>query len=90
MSDPLETMFAWHQTVDDGRFRCFVTQEGDGYVGTLRVEVVATNETLLETAVPIAYAARFGPDVSDVEDWQARSIAAIDAWIARRDGGGGG
>jgi hypothetical protein len=79
---------AWEQTADDGRFRCWVEYdaEGDGYSGTLHVEVVETGELLTTEKVGIAYAARFGPDVDDVAMWQENSVKAIDEWIARHEG----
>jgi hypothetical protein len=83
----MNPMYAWEQTVDDGRFRCWVTQdEGEGYSGVLHVEEVANGTPILEEKVGIAYAARFGPDVDDVTTWQAKSISAIDAWIANNEG----
>ena len=77
----MNPMYAWEQAVDDGRFRCWVEQNEDGYSGVLHVEVVADGIPLLEEKVGIAYAARFGPDVDDVADWQAKSISAINAWL---------
>ena len=71
----------WDQTVDNGRFRCWVTQDEDGYSGVLHVEEVPNGIPLLEEKVGISYAARFGPDVADVSDWEAKSISAIDAWL---------
>ena len=74
--------FPWEQTVDGGKFRCWVEQDTeDGYSGTLRVEVVETHEVILSEPVGIAYAAQFGPDVSDVAEWQGKSIRTIDAWL---------
>jgi hypothetical protein len=76
---------AWEQTVDNGRFRCWVEYDadGDGYAGTLHVVVDATEEVLLETPTGIAYAARFGPDVEDVGRWQTQSLEVIDGWLER-------
>lgn len=84
-------MIVWEQTVDEGRFRCWVEQvPGDGYRGVLRVEVAhppeIIPEILLDQPVGISYAAAFGPDVSDVGAWQMASINAIDKWIAEHPG----
>jgi hypothetical protein len=75
--------YAWDQTVDDGRFRCTVEQEGDGYRGTLKVVVVETGDVLLEEKVGVSYAALFGPDVLDVAEWQDKCIKVIDEYIAK-------
>jgi len=80
---PADPHYCWDQTVDDGRFRCYVEQDAEGYSGVLHVVVVDTGEVLLEKDVPVAYAARFGPDISDVNEWQDQAIAVIDAWIER-------
>jgi hypothetical protein len=75
--------YAWDQTVDNGRFRCTVEQTGDGYQGTLKVVVVSTGDVLLQEEVGVSYAARFGPDVADVAEWQEKSIQVIDEYIAK-------
>jgi hypothetical protein len=76
MSDP---HYAWSSTVDDGKYFCCVEQDQDGYNGILIVTETATGTVILRATVGIAYAARFGPDVSDVERWQDMCIEAIDA-----------
>lgn len=78
----------WDQTLDGGRFRCWVEQNGEnGYSGTLRVDVVDTGESILSTQVGISYAARFGPDVDDIADWQERSVKRVDEWVMEQAGG---
>jgi len=78
---------AWESTVDNGRFTCVVQQDRDpdGYSGTLRVYVTETGEELLNEEVGVMFAARFGPDVADVNDWQQRGLVVIDAWLAEHD-----
>lgn len=78
----------WDQTLDGGRFRCWVEQNGEnGYSGTLRVDVTDTGETILATQVGISYQARFGPDAGDVEEWKQRSLTRVDEWVLERGGG---
>ena len=74
----------WESTVDMGRFRAWVTQDGDGYRGLLRVVVVEDGTVILERDVAVSYAARFGPDMDDVATWQEIALEAIDTYIAER------
>lgn len=76
--------YCYDNTVDDGRFRVTVEQTGNGYSGILRVIVVETGEELLNEDVGVVYAARFGPDVDDVAQWQGKALGVIDAWIERQ------
>jgi hypothetical protein len=78
--------YVWENTVDSGRFHCGVIPVNDGYAGKLVVTVVATGEVILDEVVSIAFAARFGPDVDDVNTWQDTCIPAIDAWLAKGNG----
>ena len=73
---------AWESTVDNGRFHCWVKQYDDGYTGMLTIEVTETKEVIFSENVGVSYAARFGPDVADVDLWQSMCIERIDAWIA--------
>lgn len=70
--------YAWFSHVDNHTYTAWVEQEDDGYRGTLRVQRNSDDEIILETEVGIAYAARFGPDTSDVYLWQNIALAAID------------
>ena len=78
MTDPV-----WHQTVDQGTWRCWVEQNPhDGYVGSLHVARVNSDGTEYEVhqeTVSIAYEARFGPDIDDILTWQETALAVIDA-----------
>jgi hypothetical protein len=71
------TDLVWEQTVDDGTYRCWVERTED-YTGILRVEHVDDHQLLLETDVGLAYQARFGPDIADVDAWRTLSIRVID------------
>ncbi len=77
----MDEHYVWDQTADDGRFRCTVAATADGYQGTLVVTEEASSAEILREDVGIAYGARFGPDVSDVQTWQDKAITAIDAWL---------
>ena len=73
----------WEATVDDHTFHCKVVRTDD-YAGTLIVTVTETGEVLLTEQVTLSYQAMFGPDVSDVAEWQERSLGAIDNYIHRK------
>jgi hypothetical protein len=76
----------WDQTVDDGRFRCYVEQDPDNaYRGELIVLLAETGTVIHAESVGIAYGAPFGPDVDDVGAWQDKCITVIDIWIAAND-----
>lgn len=78
----------WNQTVDSGKFTCRVIgDEVNNYRGKLIVTVTETGKVLLEEDVGISYGAPFGPDVADVQDWQDKCIAVIDAYIAEQADG---
>lgn len=74
----------WHSTVDDEQWSVHVEQTPNWpYRGKLVVkdvfgEVVHTEE------VGVSYAARFGPDVADVSDWQLAALNVIDHPELRR------
>ncbi len=70
--------YAWHSSIDRGKFFAWVEQKGDGYTGTLRVERTEDAHLLLEQEVGVSYAARFGPDIGDVYLWQDIAIKVID------------
>jgi hypothetical protein len=81
-SDPDEV---WANTVDKGRFAVGVTRTGD-HRGKLLVTVVATGEVLLDEEVGLAYDALFGPDVTDVAEWEGAALGTIDRWIDEQKG----
>lgn len=68
----------WEVTVDDHRYRARVVRVGS-YSGVLTVTDLANEVELLRADVGLSYGARFGPDGSDVLDWQHLALAAIDA-----------
>lgn len=71
----------WHNTVDNGTWDCRVVDAGPGR-GTLYVTRVETGGVILEQQVTLSYGAMFGPDVADVQEWEARCIEAIDGATA--------
>lgn len=70
--------YIWHSHVDDNAYTAWVTQEDDGYKGILRVQRNSDNEMILERTVGVSYAARFGPDIGDVNLWEEFTLNAID------------
>lgn len=77
--------YIWHAHVDDGAFTAWVTQEDDGYQGTLRVQRNSDSQTILECKVGISYAAQFGPDVADVNLWEDMVVDTIDRHAEESD-----
>lgn len=74
------TDIVYRNTVDGGRFNVQVIRTEE-YKGLLLVTVADTNESLLSKEVGLSYAARFGPDVADVAEWEAKAIDVIDKWL---------
>ena len=60
----------------DGIYDVMVISEGDGYKGKLILK--KGDVELLNEDTSIAYAARFGPDIFDVNSWENRCIDFID------------
>ena len=69
--------YVWDQTLDDGAYRARVERTGER-TGQLIVTRAADDEVLLNEGVHLAWGAQFGPDIDDVQDWQAKTIAAVD------------
>jgi hypothetical protein len=67
-------MLVWSGIVD-GRFACRVVRNG-GTGGILSVH--DGDNKIYAKPVSLSYGARFGPDASDVEDWQERCTEVID------------
>lgn len=67
----------WQATLD-GRYDCRVDRIGP-YEGNLKVRDLSDGgKELLKQRVSLMYGAQFGPDVSDVAEWQDRCTAVID------------
>lgn len=68
----------WNAKLDNGQYTCKVTRL-TGYTGQLTVEdTLNNNEIVLDKEVPLAYGAKFGPDMGDVAHWQDLIIKAVD------------
>lgn len=68
----------WQQTLDQGAYTLRVTR-ADEDTALLQVIDNETEEVILtKDRLPLAYGARFGPDVDDVAEWQAMTIEAVD------------
>jgi hypothetical protein len=76
----------YENTVDSGAFTVRVVASADSnYRAHLKVWVT-DGELLLDEEVPLSYGAIFGPDVSDVAEWQERALVVIDRYLADHDG----
>lgn len=68
----------WDETLDNGAYRSVVQRDdNEAYTGWL-VVIDDNGNVLHREAVPLAYAARFGPDVDDVHTWMERTVEVID------------
>ena len=70
----------WTSTLDE-RYEVKVVRKGE-YQGYLTITDTTTGDALGSKDVGLAYAARFGPDVEDIRDWQEWAVGIVDA----RDG----
>ena len=69
-----ERQIVWEADLDD-KYHCEVRRTGD-YTGELIMREGDTE--LLKQNVGLAYRAIFGPDVSDVAEWQTICLAKAD------------
>lgn len=68
---------AWYATLDN-RYICEV-QRTEAYNGVLCIFDHNNNDELIHSEdVGISYDALFGPDVSDVAEWQDKCIEVVD------------
>ena len=67
------------QSMLDGHYDVRVTRTEHIHLGTLKITDTLDGRVLLDETVPLSYGALFGPDIADVQAWQIRSIAVIDA-----------
>jgi hypothetical protein len=78
MTTPLPSesdLLIWASTLDDKYL--VQVQRTAHYSGALCI--FDGEKTLLEQPVGLSYGAAFGPDISDVSDWEQRAVAFIDA-----------
>ena len=71
-----KTNVIWEATLDN-KFRC-VVERINKRGGHLKVYEIETFRILLQQDVGLAYGAKFGPDIDDVEKWQSISVAVVD------------
>lgn len=68
----------WENRLDD-KYDVFVESVEDGYKGFL--VIMEGDKELLREEVSISFAARFGPDVADVAEWEQRCVDFIDELV---------
>jgi hypothetical protein len=66
----------WKATLDE-KYECVVERTGT-YQGRLTVTENDTAQNILDKDVSLSYGASFGPDVTDIAEWQLSIIDAID------------
>lgn len=67
--------YVWESRLDQ-KYHCFVTRVAEGK-GVLKI-VDENNHILYEKEVGLSYGAIFGPDMSDVSDWEKTCINVVD------------
>lgn len=72
----MKTEIVWQAKLDE-KYGCAVARIAERQ-GRLVVTNEETKEVLLDKQVPLAYGALFGPDMSDVTEWQELCIAVVD------------
>ena len=70
------TNIVWESTLDN-IYKCEVIRTEE-YKGVLKVTNTENDFVLLEQEVGLSYGARFGPDMSDVAEWQEMIVQVVD------------
>lgn len=65
----------------DRRFKCEVQRTGTRQANLLVFDSKDNDKVIHETKVPLAYDAKFGPDITDVSEWQEMCAKAVDKMI---------
>lgn len=67
----------WEATIDN-RFKCSVVRSED-YTGKLIIVDTEDEDKIIhKTDVSLSYGAMFGPDVSDISEWEEICINIVD------------
>lgn len=78
------TDIVWDNTLDQGAYRAQVQRDDNEPYRGLLVVVDDNGNVIHKEQVGLAYAARFGPDVDDVNTWMERTVEVIDNPALRR------
>lgn len=66
----------WESELDN-KYDCKVIRNTE-YLGQLTVIDIETGNKLLDEQVSLAFGARFGVDISDINYWEAKILEVID------------
>lgn len=81
MSPRIADACVWHSTVDGGNWTVQVWGRAP-YQGRLLIwNQDNLTDPVLDEDVGLAYDAKFGPDVDDVDLWKERAIEVIDSYV---------
>lgn len=73
-----DARYVWRGLLDD-RFQVDVIRDVEGPAGKLLIFDTGDGDREIHSeSVAFLYGAQFGPDVSDVADWQDRAIKAVE------------
>lgn len=67
----------WENTLDNNTWKAKVVGVAD-YTGELTVTEVASGKVVHRETVGLSYGALFGPDTSDVINWENRVVDVVD------------
>ena len=70
------TNIIWEAELDQ-KYDCKVIRNTE-YLGQLTVIDIETGNKLLDEEVTLAYGARFGADIGDIDYWEAKILEVID------------
>ena len=73
-----DSQTVWHSTMNEGEWLVQVQRGGRSGGRLLVWNVTDQIHPILDEDVRLAYGAIFGPDASDVEEWQHMAIDAVD------------
>jgi hypothetical protein len=65
----------------DRRFKCEVQRTGTRQANLFIFDSKNNDNMIYESRVPLSYDAKFGPDISDVAEWQDMCAKVVDGII---------
>lgn len=81
MTIPENSALVW-STVIDKKYHCRVWRnEHNVYHGRYIITDIETGKVWYDKPTSLAYGSVFGPDVSDVVEWEEIAIEVVDEWV---------
>ncbi len=80
MSEDIKRQVVWQATLDD-RYDCRVERTGERQGELIVEDTRGERLVLLTQTVSLSYGAVFGPDIADVQEWEALCEKVVDQSI---------